>query len=162
VTLFGAAATPYEMEIRVARTDVSWSTAIFHGFISPNTARQYGVNFNPAPGGILGVVKMVSFDTLRQDLQTTFQLGQIGEAPFVGQLDQFLANGQKALAKKDGGNKTEAVEQLRQFIDKINKAAKGPSPEDEGKRFVNAPALNALSSDAKTLIVQLGGSLQDH
>jgi hypothetical protein len=128
LTFFAVATTSYEGHIRAVHFDGSLSTTTFQGFLVQNSSRTYAVDFDPAPGGKFAVAKVVSFDTLREDLQTASQLGRVGEAGFVGHLTKLLSEGQKALAGKDRDrdrdreNKKEAVEKLREFIRELKEA----------------------------------------
>ena len=181
ITLCGLATAKFNLEVE--GKDISGklqpNRRILDGFIAAGTTAQYVLSYDPAPGtGIAQFVKQVSFATLRQDLRTAVGLGLIGEAKFVANLDKILAEGEKALAKKGGKgreNKKEAVEKLREFIRKLEKAFKGEKDDDRdeddkdhdkkhaekhekpAKRFISEPAFKSLASDAGTLIVTLGG-----
>ena len=180
LTVLGMATTPFQLTVRAAHTDGSSSLTTFQGFIVQNSTREYVTNFDPASGGQLTVIKTVSFSTLREDLQTAFQLGQIGGRKFVDALDDLLAQGQKALKHQDDRDhhhdgdddhsKREAVEKLREFIAQVDRAAKPKDDHDrkddrdrDEKRFATSTAAQSLTTDAKTLLQQLEGSPEkDH
>jgi hypothetical protein len=168
--IWGGATTPYEVSIRASHTDQSLSIATSQGFAVQNSSREYTVNIDPAPGGQFTVVKTVNFQTLLQELQVAFEVGQIGDKKFVAGLEDLLAQGQKALERKDDGDhrhdrddahgKREAIEILRQFIDRIDSASKEKTDRDhdrDGARFASSAAAQSLTSDAKTLIQKIGG-----
>lgn len=175
VVLFALATTRYSLFSGArdsAGKDAAPSPVDLEGFLTAGTTRQYVLFYDPAPGAPKSIIKTVSFQTLRQDLQTAFQLGQIGDAKFVAKLDKTLAKGEKALAKKKE-NRKEAVEKLRKFVRRLEKAAKKEPDEDdeddeedrkEGKkmkRFVTPEALGALAGDARILIAQLRVELRE-
>ena len=98
------------------------------------------------------------------------ELGSIGDADFVKKLDKELAEGQEAVGERET---KEAIEKLKQFVKKLDKAATEAKEERKGKkekeerreekereRFVTAEALNLLRSDAQTLIADLGSQLK--
>lgn len=178
VTLRGLADTDYFLNIdydpNPGRSVVSQQT----GFIGSGATRTYFmVVADPNQPPVLH--KDVTFSTLRQDLVTASRTRQappgdeskfqIGDAKFVAKLDKILAEGERALSKKGkghNGGKEEAVEKLREFIKKLEKAAKGKNDDDEHekpghrhgkeeKRFVSAQALTSLRGDALALIAQL-------
>ncbi len=183
VTVLGEATTSYLLTLLAenqAGQHVDAATLDIRGFIVAGSTRQYQLQFDPTSNASIRATKTVSFPSLRQDLQTAFQLGQIGDAKFVAKLNKILAKGEKALTKKGGKdreNKKEAVEKLRQFIQKLEKAFKGEKDdthdedddkdhdnehgekdrEKSAKRFVSELAFKSLKGDAETLIVTLGG-----
>ncbi len=122
------------------------------------------------------MIKVLSFPILRQELQAAFQLGDIGGKKFVDELDDVLAQGEKALARanrdpdkhgdaSDNDGKREAVAKLREFVKQIDSAARvkpgdfgrGRDRDDGARRFATATAAQSLTADADELIVQLGG-----
>ena len=123
------------------------------------------------------VVKAILFQVLRRELQAAFQLGDIGGKKFVEELDGVLAQGEKALARTnhdhdkhsdagDNDGKREAVAKLREFIERVESAARtkddtgnihGHDRNDDDRRFATATAAQSLTADADELIVQLGG-----
>ncbi len=116
------------------------------------TTATYTINYNPAPGSAVTVVKTVTFAVLRQELQAAFDLHQIGDHKFVEHLDKILAQGEKALApkpeeKREAGkaqehkqgrekpNKKKAIEKLKEFIHQLHEAAQAkPEKEREAKQ----------------------------
>ncbi len=121
--------------------DESSGNITTQGFLSPGMTATYTINYNPAPGSAVTVIKTVTFAILRQELQAAFQLGQIGDAKFVKHLDKILAEGEKALApkpeeKREAGkaqehkqgrekpNKKKAIEKLKEFIHQLEEAAR--------------------------------------
>ncbi len=189
VTLYGIVTTQFDLYISGQDVfgDRQPNSQSLDGFIAVGTTAQYVLSFNPAPGtGISQFVKQVSFATLRQDLRTAAGLGLIGDAKFVAKLDKTLAQGEKALVRKahdhdklDEGreNKKKAVEKLREFIKKLEKAFKGENDDDRdedddkdhdkkheekehekpAKRSVSELAFKSLKGDAEVLIGTLGG-----
>ncbi|MDO8589357.1 MAG: hypothetical protein Q7T82_20230 [Armatimonadota bacterium] len=170
ITILGDASTSYQLTLLLdnrAGQSVS-SSAPLQGFIMAGSTQQYVLPFDPTSALPASVVKQVSFASIRQDLQTAFQLGHIGDAKFVAKLDKILAKGEKALSKqggKDRENMKEAVAKLREFIKKIEKAFKGAEDDDRDdddkekptKSFVSEMAFKALKGDAEALITTLGG-----
>lgn len=189
VIFYGLSDTNYTLDTKYQlRTGVRPLKTEYAGFISSGAVRTYSmvVSDSNQPPVLL---KDATFGTLRQDLAVaarTHQLPpgdtgklQIGDAEFVAKLDKILAEGEKALSKtsgndKDRENKKEAVEKLREFVKKLEKAFKGEKDDEHDdedddkdhknkehekpkKRFVNELAFKSLRGDTETLIAALGG-----
>lgn len=148
MTLFATANTPYEVDVKYALGPQDKSKRIASkGILSAGQTRTYVVEVADLAHPPV-VEKTVSLSTLRQDLQTAKAMSQVGGTKFVQQLDKILEQAEKTPA---------VVEKLRQFVDKLEKAAAGKPDESAGnvKRVVTAEALAALGGDAKTLIAKL-------
>ena len=142
-------------------------------FLLPGTTATFTLNYDPTPGKIPTVAKTLSFPILRHELQAAFQLGDIGGKKFVDELDDVLAQGEKALARAnrdhdkhdDSDGKREALAKLREFVKRVNGAARinhgdvghDRDRDDNDRHFATATAAQSLTSDANTLIAQLGG-----
>ncbi len=174
----GIATSAYEIEIRAAHADASTSNLLVQGFLQAGTTAAYTIDYDPTPGANFVVTKTLYFPILRQELQAAYQLGDIGGKKFVDELDDVLAQGEKALARMnrdhdkhndagDNDGKREAVAKLREFAKRIESAAKvkpGDHGHDRGRddderRFATATAAQSLTADADALIVQLGGKV---
>lgn len=186
ITVLGLASSKYNLSLKAADLmghPIALGYDTFQNYISTGASQQYNLQYDPTPGAPAPVItKTVTFDVLRQELQTAFQLKQTGDDKFVAKLDKILKQGQLAINhKKDNEreNKKEAVEKLREFIARLEKAARQETDEDddrgdrsksaksekyedkrrhETKRFVTAEALKILKSDAEILIKVLGGN----
>ncbi len=152
------------------------------GAIAAGETQEFTFNYSPQPGSTMTITKQVTFATLRTALRTWRQLDQLGDAKFIAKLDKTLAEGEKALTGKGGKdreNRKEAVEKLRKFVRKIEKAFKSEKDDDPNededkdhkdkeqdkpqKRFVSEPAFRSLKGDAEILIRNLGGKPgEDH
>ncbi|MEK7390410.1 MAG: hypothetical protein AAB036_12020 [Elusimicrobiota bacterium] len=131
-------------------------------FMEPRTPREFTATLNFSPGSTMTVVRSITFAILRASLHSAFTLGQLGDAKLAAKLDKILAEGERALSRKSAkdkhdGGKEAAVEKLREFIKKLEKAAKGEKDDDDEdeKRFVSVQALASLRGDALTLNAQL-------
>jgi len=160
MTMFGVADSPYELvvEHEFGATDKP-KQLLSRGVLAAGQTRTYEVEVADLEHPPL-VAKTVSFQTLRQDLQTAAKMSQVGGDKFVAKLDKILAQGEKSSSANDASEARKgdsAVERLRQFVDKLEKAAAGKPDESMGKvkRVVTADALAALGGDAKTLIAKL-------
>lgn len=136
-------------------------------FMETGTPREFTATLNFSPGSTMTVVRGVTFSVLRASVRSAFALDQIGDAKFAAKLDKPLAEGENALSK---GKKNEAIEKLREFIKKLEKAFRGEKDnardkdDDKGKdrekspkRFVSETAFRSLKGDAEVLIGTLGG-----
>ena len=170
---------PYYVDFRPDDAAGKMNVTVFHSFLLQNTTATFTFNYDPTPGRVPTVAKILSFPILRQELRAAFQLGDIGGKKFVDELDGVLAQGEKALARtnRDTDNhhgdgdaahgKREAVAKLREFVKRIESAAKvkpgdvgrGRDRDDDDRRFATATAAQSLTADADALIVQLGGKI---
>lgn len=180
VTLFGMAPTTYR--VLMLADDSTGESApptedILQGYLTASASRQYVLQYNPTPGAPKSVVKVVTFDVLRQDLLTAKELNQIGGDKFVKSLLRMIDKAEKLTEKhkkpkgRKHGIKVAAVKILKAFIKRLDKAAKHEFDDyDEDKewkkwrkkhkRFITPEALVILKEDAKSLIVQLGGKVK--
>jgi len=179
IILIGLANRSYSMNIDGNDSNgnpTNFTSTVFTGYLGAGTSQQFVLPFNSAPGAANKITKTVTFDLLRQEVHTAFLLSEIGDKKFAEELEDLLAQGQKALDRKDrddrdhhhdgddGHGKQKAIDALRQFISQVDQAAKEKSNQDhdrdhdrDHKRFATSTAAQSLTSDAKTLIQQLEG-----
>jgi hypothetical protein len=181
IVLIGLAKHSYSMSMEgndSSGNSANYPATAFTGYLDVGTSQQFVLPINTTPGASISITKTVTFDALSQELEVAFQLNEIGGKRFVDGLADLLTQAQKALGHKDGddrdhhhdgddqrGNGT-AVEKLREFITRIDRAAKDKPDGDQDrddKRFASSTAAQSLISDAKTLIKPLGDrSDRDH
>ena len=181
VELNGLANTTYVLSLDAS--DISGgalnvSPASFTGYLQPSTTKQFTLSVDPTPGTKLVLTPVLTFASIKGDLHAAYLLGQIGNKHFVNELDDVLAQGEKALARMnrdhdkhndagDNDGKREAVAKLREFVKRIESAAKvkpgdvgrGRDRDDDDRHFATAMAAQSLTADADALIVQLGGKI---
>jgi len=165
----------YNLSIYVRSRDGSSAPSIeIQGVAGLGSSDSYRISFSPVPNEFTSVRKHVSFDVLRSELLLEQKLSQIGDDQFVRRLDKVLVKGREALNE---GDKKQAVDELRKFLNHLERIAKiketgnesdeQKEGEDEGrqqqedehdqtKRFVTVQALNLLRLDAQTLIADIG------
>lgn len=163
LVLIPLATTAYFLHVGLEYKNLSIAAAPqlnFAGLVTAGQPTAFEFDYAYEASTPAAVVKNVDFSTLRRDLRSFAGLGQVGDAKLVAQLDKILEQGEKALATNDASAPRQgdsAAEKLRQFMDKLEKAAAGKPDESAGKvkRVVTAQALAALGGDAKALIAKL-------
>jgi hypothetical protein len=149
ITLYGLATIKFYLDVGTMDTLGNYHPnrlPIIKGFITAGTTAQYVIVFDPAPGkGVLQLVKRVTFESLRQDIQTAFQLGQLGDDKFVNSLIRMVNLAEKLadmcdkrkIRKKDKVCRP-AIAVLKMFIKRLeaaNRRCDGKKPQlcDEDK-----------------------------
>ncbi|MEW5884651.1 MAG: hypothetical protein AB1725_10565 [Armatimonadota bacterium] len=138
----------------------------FTGFVRAGSPVTFEFEHQPAASSPTAPAKLVSFASLREDVQTALTLRQLGDEIFVASLLKTLA---KAQEFADAKNKAkQSADSLDIFIHRIDNAFKkepdsdvGDDPQDKNatpiiNRFATQRARDSLSEDARILIRGLG------
>jgi len=166
VVMIGLADGNYSMNIGGNDTSgnpTNFASTSFSGLLRAGTSQQYSLSFDPTPGANNSISKSVSFDSLEEELEAAFQIGQIGDAVFVSELNRILTDGEAALSRPNHGAKSKqvAIADLWNFIRELEDAAQPRKRDgdwgrdDRQKRIVAASALLTLTTDAKAMIKSL-------
>lgn len=163
--LLPTATSSYWMRFSIRNDNFSDLELKSRGFALVGATITYVFDFAPTASSPTPAAKILVPGGLRQSVQVALQIGQLGDATFVARLDKLLA---KAQGEIDKGQKKQGADRFDEFIHRLDSAFKkepdpddGDGPEDrknaaEMKRFVTKTALESLSADARTLIIDLG------
>lgn len=91
ITAVGFGNTKYFLDMTLSDAVGKISTILNSGYMTAGATQQYSIYLNPTPGAPAPVItKIVTFDTLRQDLIVAQKLNQIGDDKFVGSLTRMV------------------------------------------------------------------------
>jgi len=121
------------------------------GVTNINQVTKYQLTYSGIAGAPVALEKIVTANTLRQDLENCYKLKLLGDKGFHEELSNILDSYEKHLSRKDA---LKAVKELEKFHDRITKEYK-EGTKSRDKRFVTADALQILSYDVQYLTDRL-------
>ncbi|MFA6002678.1 MAG: hypothetical protein WC881_01275 [Elusimicrobiota bacterium] len=100
IAVVGFADTSYELSLDAHDSNGTVSRltgrhASLKGYILGGTSQQYGIQFDPAPGGVKSVSRIVTFTTLRDSIKSAAKLGQLGDDRFAASLTHMIGLAEK-------------------------------------------------------------------
>ncbi len=135
VTVVGFGDTKYFLDMTLSNAAGKISPILNSGYITAGTTQQYSIYLDPTSGAPAPVIiKIVTFDTLRQDLQVAQKLNQLGDDKFAASLAKNIdlaeklsgvCNKRKVHDKNDAHDREEcrpAIAVLDLFIKRLEAA----------------------------------------